>query len=412
MLGFSHIGSALAHRNYRIYVSGNAVSLVGLWIQRVATGWLTWELTGSGAWLGAMAFADLFPTIVVGPVAGVIADRTDRLRILRIAQSLSMLQAAVLAGLSIAGWIEPYSLLALVAINGIVSGFNQPARLALVGNLVPREALSTAVAINSVVFNLARFVGPALGGALIVAFGVGSAFAANAVSFLAFLLALTLIRIPPQIQGRRHAASDSILAGIREGLDYVAGHAGIGPLLALLAVTGAGARCVVELLPGFADQIFGRGAGGLAALTASVGVGAVLGGVWLARRGGAAGLARVALLNGLGMIATVLLFAYIERFWMALLVAAATGAFMAGTGIAVQTLVQSVAAPEVRGRVLALYGLIVRASPAVGALLVGSASEWFGLQAPLVVSTLACAAFWLWAWRRRRRIARAMAMTD
>jgi MFS family permease len=408
VFGLNAIANAFAHRNYRIYVCGNALSLTGLWIQRVATGWLTWELTHSGAWLGAMAFADLFPSILVSPFAGVIADRADRLRIMRISQCLSMLQSLVLAALTLAGLIDVALLLVLVTLNGLVAGFNQPARLALVSSLVPASALSTAIAVNSIVFNLARFVGPAVAGALIVWMGVGAAFVANAFTFAWFLGALALLRLDPATATGSARGKRSMLRDLREGLRYVTGHPGIGPLLAVLTSTGVGVRCVAELFPGFADRIFGLGAGGLAALTSSLGVGAVLGGMWLVSRGGVAELVRTALLASVLAVVTVFLFASVQQFWLAVLLAGLSGVFIASTGISVQTLVQTSVAAEVRGRVLSLYGLIQRASPALGALLVGGASEWFGLRLPLLVSCALCAAFWLAIWRRRHAIARAL----
>ncbi len=411
MLPFAHITAALRHRNFRIYIAGNAVSMVGLWTQRVATGWLAWELTHSGAWLGAVAFADLCPSLVVGPFAGVVADRMDRLKVMRVAQSLSMLQAAALAGLAASGLITIESLLVLVLLNGVVVGFNQPSRLALVSSLVPRANLSTAVAVNSITFNLARFIGPAVAGLLIVTAGVAAAFAVNALSYLAFLVALARIRLDPQATPVRPKVRGGVLADIAEGLRYVSRHPGIGPLLALSTATGMGLRCFVELLPGFASEVFGRGAGGLAALASSVGVGAVAGGLWLAQRGATPDLPRLALIHGLYTALAVLAFVASDLFWLALAAAAAAGVFMSVSGIAAQTVVQIAADAGMRGRTLSVYGLIMRAAPAAGALVLGLASELAGLRLPLVLSAVACLLVWLRVWRRREVIENALADT-
>ena len=407
MISFAPIAAALAHRNYRIYMAGNAVSLVGLWTQRIGVGWLAWELTGSGTWLGAMAFADLCPSLLVGPFAGVLADRVDRRRILLTAQALSMLQAAALAVLAAGGWITVEWLLALVLLNGVVVGINQPARLALVSALVPRANLSTAVAVNSITFNLARFLGPALAGALILGVGVEAAFAFNAASFLAFLMALRAVRIDDGASGRS-GARRGVLADLVEGLGYVRRHPGIGPLLALAIVTGIGLRCFVELLPGFAAEVFGRGADGLAVLGSAVGIGAVAGGLWHAQRGAAGDLARVALASALGSVLAVMAFAASSHFAVAVVAAAAAGAFMSTGGIAIQTGVQMAADPAVRGRTLSVYGIIMRAAPALGALLLGAISDLVGLQRPLMVSAALCLAVWALLWRRRDRIATAL----
>jgi MFS family permease len=197
------IPRTLAHRNFGIYVAGSSVSLIGNWMQRIGVGWLAWELSHSGAILGLVAFADLFPTIAIGPFGGALADRFDRLRLLRIAQTLIMMQAFLLFALTATGLITVELLIGLVLLGGVVIGINQPARLALAPSLVPRSDLATAVAINSIVFNLARFVGPALAGLVIVWWGVGMVFALNALSFLAFLFALARIRVElPALDGQ------------------------------------------------------------------------------------------------------------------------------------------------------------------------------------------------------------------
>jgi MFS family permease len=405
---FNHVTEALKQRNFRLYVSGNAVSLVGLWTQRIAVGWLTWDLTHSGAWLGAVALADLCPSLVIGPFAGVIADRADRLRIMRIVQTLAMIQATALALLALVGWISIGVLIALVLANGIVVGVNQPARLALVSSLVPRRHLSTAVAINSIVFNLARFVGPALAGILILTVGVSAAFAANAASYLVFLVALARIHLDKTSMPALGSDGRSMVADVVEGVRYLAAHAGIGPLLLLVTALSVGVRCYVELLPGFAADVFSRGAGGLAALGSAVGVGAVVGGIWLARRGGPSGLARVAMFHSLLTALAILGFAASDWFPLGLFFAAVSGVFMAISGVSAQSIIQLSVEPEVRGRVLSLYGIIVRAGPALGAMMLGAASELVGLRPPLIAGAIVCVTVWLFVWRRRARVEAAL----
>lgn len=405
---FGHIAEALRQRNFRLYVSGNAVSLVGLWTQRIAVGWLAWELTRSGAWLGAVAFADLCPSIVVGPFAGVVADRVSRLKIMRIAQTLSMFQAAALALLAAGGWINIEILIALVLLSGIVTGFNQPARLALVSSLVPRTHLATAVAINSIVFNLARFIGPAVAGALILTVGAAAAFAVNALSYLAFLFALARIRLGPDGLPARGNERRSVAADVAEGVRYLARHPGIGPLLLLSTITAIGIRCYVELLPGFAAGVFHRGAGGLAILGSAIGVGAVAGGMWIAQRGGLRGLPRIALWHSLFTALAVLGFAATDQFWLGVIFATVSGVFMAASGVSTQSTIQMAVDPAVRGRVLSLYGIIVRAGPAAGAMLLGGASEFVGLQLPLIAGAGMCILVWLTVWRRRAGIESAL----
>ena len=182
LAGFGRIARALRNPHYGRYAAGNSISLVGTWMQRVAVGWLTWQLTESGAWLGAVAFADLFPTVLIAPLAGAAADRWDRLTTLKLGQALLAVQAAVLFGLTASGLITIWSLLGLSLFLGVVAAFNQPARLALVSSLVARQDLPAAVAINAIIFNSARLIGPAVAGLIIVGVGIAAVFAVNAVS--------------------------------------------------------------------------------------------------------------------------------------------------------------------------------------------------------------------------------------
>lgn len=375
-------------------------------MQRIGVGWLAWELSHSGAVLGLVAFADLFPTIVIGPFGGALADRLDRLRMLKIAQSLIMLQAFTLFALTATGLITVELLIGLVLFGGVVVGFNQPARLALAPSLVPRADLATAVAINSIVFNLARFIGPALAGVVIVWAGVGTVFALNALSFLAFLFALARLHLPATTFDRQ--AQRSVLGAIGEGIRYAAGHSGIGPLLLLNAVLAVSARPFFELLPGFAADVFERGASGLAALGSAVGIGAVVGGLWLAQRHEQARLTPIALGSSFVVALSILGFALSTWFLAALVCVALSGFGMTVAGIATQTLLQTSVEESMRGRLLSLFGLIFRGGPALGALVMGAASEIVGLQAPLAVGTIIGLVAAVLIWRRRVAIAQSL----
>jgi MFS family permease len=397
---FGAIPRTLAHPNFGTYVAGSSISLIGTWMQRIGVGWLAWELSHSGAVLGLVAFADLFPTVVIGPFGGALADRVDRLRTIRIAQVLIMAQSFILFLLTVTGLITVPLLIALVLFAGVVIGFNQPARLALIPSLVPRQDLATAVAINSIVFNGARFVGPALAGLAIVWLGIAAVFLLNLLTFLAFLFALSRLRMPPLAPAR---PSGSMLAAVGEGLRYTIAHGGIGPILILQAILAVSARPFFELLPGFAADVFARGAPGLAMLSSSVGIGAVIAGLWLAQRGSQA-LTRLVLLSSLLIGLSTLGFALSSWFPLAVLCVAVDGFAMVVAGVGTQTLIQSAVEEHMRGRVLSLFGLIFRGGPALGALVMGAASELVGLQAPLAVGALLGLVACLLLWRRRRAI--------
>ena len=406
LAGFRAIPRTLAHRNFGTYIAGNSVSLVGTWMQRIGVGWLAWDLTGSGAFLGVIALADLFPSVLIAPFGGALADRLDRRRLMIAAQSIVMAQAFALFALTAAGWITPALLVALTLVNGVVIGVNQPARLALIPSLVPRADLATAVAINSIVFNVARFIGPALAGAMIVSTGVAGVFAANGLSYLAFLVALARIRPEPLARPEPVAGRFGLVHGVAEGVRYALGHPGIRPMLALHTALALTVRPFIELLPGFADAVFGRGAPGLAVLASTIGIGAVIGGLWLAQRRGSAGRTRLVLLSALLVALSVLGLAATTSFAVATACAALAGFGMVATGVTTQTLIQMAVADGVRGRVLGLYGLIFRGGPALGALAIGVASEWVGLQWPLAAGAGLALLAWLPIWRRRQVIAR------
>ncbi len=394
MGGFGNIARAFASRNYRIFVAGNAISLIGTWLQRVAVGWLAWQLTHSGTWLGLVAFADLFPTVVLSPWAGALADRRDRVRVIWISQVISMSQASLLAILTAFDTITIWSLFGLAILLGIANAVSQPARLALIPSLVERVNLPSAVAINSIIFNGARFIGPALAGFIIAEGSVALAFAVNVMTYIAFLVALAHL---VAIKDAPRRADRSFLRAMAEGCLYAARHQGIGAMLLLMAVASLGTRGFIELLPGFADKVFGRGPQALAWMMATVGLGAVFGGLWMVRRPAITGLTSVVFANTLLMTAALVGFTATGQFWIALPSLAAAGFGLVVSGIGAQTLVQSAVDTAIRGRIMALHGMIFRGGPAF--------SEQYGLRLPVAAGALLCAVYWLWARLRQSTVA-------
>ena len=385
------------------------MSLIGTWLQRVAIGWLAWELTESGTWLGIIALSDLFPTVVLSPLAGTLADRRERIGLVRTVQLLSAVQAGTLAVLTATGVITIWSLTALSVAMGVLNAFAQPARLALISALVRADSLASAVAINSIVFNSARFIGPMIAGYTIAHGGIAMAFAANALSFVVFAAALS--RLPadhPAAGTARTAARGTMLAEALAGYTYVARHPGLGPLFLVYASTAIAGRGFVELLPGFADDVFARGPIGLAWMTSSMGAGAIVAGVTLAARGGAAGITRMTLFNTLTLAVAVMVFASVDRFALALAALAVAGFALVATGAGLQTLIQNAVDASMRGRVLGLYGTIFRGGTAVSALIAGAISEFTGLRWPVAVGAALCVAIWAWAMTRAAAIAAAV----
>jgi MFS family permease len=405
--GFENVAHALRIRNYRIYTIGNLISLSGTWVQRVAVGWLAWQLTHSGTWLGLCAAADLIPVVVISPFAGALADRVNRIRLIWATQIAAMIQAVLLAFLTFAGIIDVEVLFLLTLCLGVANATNQPARLALIPSLVDRATLGSAVAINSLVFNGARFLGPATAGFVIAQGSVALAFALNALTYVAFIIALARITVAPE-EMPVHGGDGRIFRDSLEGYAYALRHPGIGGIVVLFCVTSVTLRGFIELFPGFADSVFHRGPYGLAWLTATIGLGAIFGGAWMLRRNGTNGLTRLIVNHTLSMSLAVLAFTATARYELALVCVFVTGFSMVVTGISAQTLIQIAVDPAMRGRVMGLYGMIFRAGPAVNAVVMGALSTSLGLRVPVAAGAGLSLAAWAWAHWHRVQLARAL----
>lgn len=404
--GLDNIRQAFSNRNYALFVIGNLMSTSGNWVQRVAMGWLTWEITHSGAWLGIIAFTDLFPTFILGLFAGALADRIDALKLLRFTQMFAIAQAVGLAAVTFNGSINVKWLLFFALFRGVVIAFNRPPRMTLVYNIVGREALSSAIAINSMVFNSTRFVGPALGGAIVAWFGPGWAFAFNGLSYFAFMVVLFMIHTTPT--KRESTRETGLGAETWEGVRYAFNHVGIALGLIILLLTSLFVRPFTELLPGITSAVFERGVNGYSTLLALHGIGAMAAGFWLAQRGGVRGFANIIMWSLLAVSVSLIIFAIAGNFWVALPIMAITGGAIVVQGVATQTLLQTTVAPEFRGRVMASYGIVARGGPALGALVMGGISEFLGLSAPVAGGAVLCLFLWAWMVFRKRYIKEAL----
>ena len=262
---------------------GNIPNVVGIWVVRIAIGWLAWELTESSFWVGAVAAADALPVLLFGPIGGVLADRMDRKHIAVVTQAILTVIAVLLTVTTLSGFITIWLLFGFALARGITFSFWQPVRLALMPNLVPREQLPTAIALNSSTFNAAQFIGPAFAAVLLTAGGPGLAFASNILAAAVMVWALAQVELPARAArgGAKASFLDDALAGIR----YGAAHPGIGPMLLLLLVLGTTIRPLTELLSAVAGAVFLLEVGGFSAMASSVGIGAMTGAIWMLRRG-------------------------------------------------------------------------------------------------------------------------------
>ena len=403
--GFPALAAALRERNYRTFSIGNILSHNGTWAQRTAVLWFTWEMTGSGFWLGLMTVADLLPVVFIGPVAGAIADRVNLLTMMKITQVLAVIQSVVLAVLTFTGMMTPELLFLLVLANGVILSFNQPARLAMVPHLIQRENLSAAIGINSMIFNSARATGPMISGVLIDGWGIAFAFVFNALSYVWFIGSLYLLRLSNPRSAKARTPAREVPSEIAEGFRYAVRHAGIGRMLVILSVVSICGRPYMELLSGFADEVFGRGAEGYAFMVSMTGIGAVAGGFWLAQRGQVTGLTSRVVLALLLLALALIGFAATNLFVFALACLLITGFAVIVIGVGEQTLLQNAVDPAMRGRVMSLYGMIGRGAPAIGAIVMGSLAEVLGFQAPVLGGAILLLILWWWAGQRHRGMA-------
>jgi MFS family permease len=404
--GLDAIRLTFANRDYRLFVIGNVASNLAVWVQKVAIGWLTWELTHSAAWLGVIAVAGSAPALLLSLIAGAVIDRVDYFKILRITQSFRMLYAAGMAALVLSGLMNIWLLLALSVMLGASDAFYRPARMTVVYHLIGRDLLASALAVNSLIFNLSRFIGPALGGAIIVVAGVGWALVAVAALYLVYSVVLRFIVIDSAPLKR---VRQPMLWEIRDGLRYILTHYGIRLQLVLLVGTGLVAKPLTDLMPGFAGEVFDRGANGLALLLSAHGIGAMAGALLLVGRAqNLRGTTSITIGSILLIAISLLLFVATPVFWIACVMAGIVGFGFVIQNVTNQTLIQSATDPIFRGRVLSIYGMFADGVPSLGALLIGILAGHTGLRVPIAGGALLCLLLWLWAWKQRKPLAASM----
>ena len=379
--------AALAVPNFRLYMAGQAVSLVGTWMQAVAQSWLVLQLTGSGALLGLVAAAQFLPVLLLGPYGGLLADRVDKRRLLLGTQSALGLLALALGLLTVTHVVRLWMVFVLAVALGTVSSVDQPGRQTFVPEMVGRDRMQNAVSLNSVLTNASRAVGPAVAGVLIATVGVGACFLANAASFAAVLVALARIRAdalhpaPPAGRGRGQ---------LRQGLQYVRGTPGLLVPLLMMALVGTLAYEFQVALPLLARISLHGGASTYGFLTAAMGAGAVAGGLVVA------GLARTGLLPftvaAAGFGAAILAAALVPSLPGELAAVAVVGFFSTAFMATGNTTLQLTADPQFRGRVMALWSVTFSGSTPIGGPIVGLVADGLGPRYGLGLGAVACLA--------------------
>jgi predicted MFS family arabinose efflux permease len=402
VFGLGGIGKAFSERNFRIYTIGSITSWVSFFIQLLAINWLTWELTKSTKWLAIITFLDIAPNFIFVPIGSVLADRTDRIRIVIITHILALMQALALAVLSLTGQITIYSLAILVFLHGLIHSFSVPSLFGMLPRVISKENLSSAIAVNSAYTHLSLFVGPVIAGILIAKFHISAAFLANVIGYLIYLITIGFLRIPPEEP--RPQMGNGILSDILEGGHHILKHAGIGPMLLLVFIGNAVSYSLFNLLPAFADIVFGQGVDGLTIFMASAGLGAGAGALWLAYQGLSERTTLRSLVSFLIVILSVALFVSTEYYLLGTLFIFVFGAGNEIRSTGIVTLIQNSVNDDKRGRVMGAYFLIHRASNAFGILIIGIAADHFGLFYPIIIMLIFCFVIWLWLFKRRQDI--------
>ncbi len=375
---------AVRHRNFRLFITGQIISLVGTWMQNVAQSWLVYRLTHSELLLGTAWFCTQIPVFAFGVLGGVAADRHSRHKIVLLTQTLSMCQAFALAALTLSGKVQVWQILALAVALGTINAFDMPARQSLIIEMTGKDDLLNAISLNSAIFNAARVVGPAVAGLLVAAFGEGVCFLINGISFVAVIGCLLAMRLPKCVR----KVDDSPWSHMVQGLKYVHGHRAVRSLLAMMAATTICGMPAVVLMPFFAEDIFHRGSRGLGILLGAMGMGAVAGTLVLAWRARVAALPNVIFWSALLLGASFTIFALSNSFYLSLAIMPLIGYTVMRQMASANTLIQTLIPDHYRGRTMALYSMTVVGLGPFGSLAAGAVAHAYGARTAVLAGGL------------------------
>ena len=392
-----HTLRALQYPHFRLFMSGQLVSLIGTAVQGVAQSWLVYRLTGSPKMLGIVAFASLIPALALAPFGGMVADRFDRRRVVIGAVATSAVSALFLAVLTLSNMIQVWHVLLLGVVNGCANAFEIPARQSMVSELVDRSDLPNAIALNSSAFNMSRVVGPAIGGMLLGLVGEGWCFLGNVVTYIPVLCSLMLI---PFVMRARPMHTAPALTAIAEGFNYFRQSPPLLATGAAVMTMGLAGNSYLTLMPVFADKMLHGGPHTLGYLMGAAGIGALIGALQLAARANPTGLSRWIEFGMLGCGLGLLVFAWSPWLLLSMPVLVITGlSGVLGTTSA-NTLIQSLAPEQLRGRVVSIYIMILMGSTPIGALISGALAELIGISATTTINALLCIVGGIWYGRR------------
>ena len=373
---------ALKHRNFQLFVIGQLISLIGTWMQNTAQQWLVYKLTGSAALLGLFGFASQLPMLGLAWMGGYVGDRYNRHRGVITTQTISMILAFLLAGLTLTHLIKTWHLILIAFLVGIVNAFDVPIRQAFFVHMVGKDDLPNAIALNSSIFNGARVIGPAIAGFTIVLIGEGGCFFLNALSFVAVLIALLVMRIP---RTESRSTSESPVRSFIEGFRFAMSDTPIRSALLLLSALSFFGLQYSVFLPIYASDILHGGAKTLGLLMSAAGVGAVLGALQFAARTEYKGLARWIGATCTACALGLLVFAFATSFWLCAVVLFIVGFAATSQMAATNTIIQQRVPDEMRSRLMAVYATMFMGVMPIGALIAGVVAKHLGAPYTLFI---------------------------
>jgi MFS family permease len=385
---------ALRHRNYRLYIGGQGISLIGTWMTRVATSWLVYRMTHSALLLGIVSFAGQLPTFLFAPFAGVWADRLNRHHVLIVSQTLAMLQSLALAVLVFGNRITVWQIIWLGAFQGLINAVDMPTRQAFVVQMVDdRQDLGNAIALNSSMVNLARLVGPSIAGIIIATVGEGYCFLIDGLSYIAVVVSLAMMReLPLQLFPKRAG----VFSELKEGWQYVVHFVPVRSILLLLALVSLLGMPYTVLMPLFAARALNGGAHTLGFLMAASGVGALAGAAILAARKSVRGLGRMIPISTAVFGAGLMGFSQSRVLWLSLLFLLASGFGMMTQMASSNTILQTILPDARRGRVMSYFTMAFIGMAPFGSLMAGSLANRIGAPITVLISGALCAAGAVW----------------
>jgi len=385
------------HRNFRLFWTGQTVSLIGTWMQQVGQGWLALELTNSAFLVGLVAAAGSFPVLLLSLYGGVVADRRSKLRIVIVCQTLLLLEAAALWWFTWSGRMNFGWLLALTTIGGVISAFEIPARQAMTVELVAREDLVDAIALNSGGFNLARIVGPSIAAIILAKYGLAWCFGINALSYFAVLASLSLIKLPPWMPVQYLV---SPYAQLKQGLNYIRSSRSVSGLMGVIAIYSIFGFQYLTMMPVVARDVLHTGASGYGLLLTFVGIGALTGALALAGLGGRIKRGRLFNATAYAFAGLTILFSLVRSVHLAAFVLLFLGLTMLINGALANGILQSVVPDELRGRVMATYVFVYVGFTPFGSFIAGVVARFVGVQWAIFSGGVVMLAYSIWAFSK------------